>query len=118
MSAHSRRQLSQLQARQVRPRLRKHSHADSDETFSVLKGETIKIEPNTTAKTPKEAEGEGATDVVMIEKVEMFCVPRSLQHRLSTEVEAAVVMFEGVGTLNVGERDDSERRVDVDESGR
>lgn len=95
-----------------------HSHSNTDETFMVLKGGPIEIELNTTAKTPDEAEKDGATDVVTMEKGEMFCVPKGMQHRPSAEVEAAVMMVEKVGTLNVGERTESELRVDVDESGR
>ena len=95
-----------------------HSHPNTDETFLVVIGGPIKIELNTTARNPQEAEEGGATDVVAVGQGEIFCVPRGMQHRPVAEAEAGVMMVERVGTVNVGDREDSEMKVEVDESGR
>lgn len=95
-----------------------HSHSNTDETFLVVTGGPIKIKLNTTASSPEEAEKEGASDVVELQQGEMFCVPRGMQHRPVAEVEAGVLMVEKVGTVNTGDLEGSEMRVEVDESGR
>ena len=95
-----------------------HSHSNTDETFLVVSGGPIKIELNTTAANPSQAEAHGPSDIVEIAQGEIFCVPRGMQHRPVADVEAGVLMVERVGTVNVGEREGSDMKVDVDESDR
>ena len=95
-----------------------HSHQNTDETFLVMTGGPIRIDLNTSATTPEEAEAQGATETVKMGAGDLFCVPRGMQHRPVADVEAGVLMVEKVGTVNTGERVGSEMEVVVDEGGR
>lgn len=92
-----------------------HSHPETDEVFYCVSGGPFKIELNTTASSPEEAEKVGMDDVVELKVGDVFCVPRGMQHRPRAQVEAGILMIEKVGTVNTGERTDSGRTVLVDE---
>lgn len=93
-----------------------HSHPETDEIFFCVSGGPFRIELNTTASSPAEAEKAGMDDAVELKVGDVFCVPRGMQHRPIADVEAGIMMIEKVGTMNTGERTDSERTVHVDET--
>lgn len=92
-----------------------HSHSNTDELFYCVSGGPFKIELSTSASSPEEAERLGADETVELKVGDVFCVPQDMQHRPVADVEAGVLMIEKVGTINTGERTDSERTVHVEE---
>ena len=94
-----------------------HSHPNTDETFYCVSGGPVHIDLNTEARTPEEAERNGATQTVELNAGDIFCVRKNMQHRPRAEVEAGVLMFEKVGTSNVGDNVSSSKKVHVQESG-
>ena len=92
-----------------------HSHDNTDEAFYCVSGGPFRIELSTSASSPEEAERLGADEVVELKVGDVFCVPLGMQHRPVADVEAGVLMIEKVGTINTGERKDTDRRVHVEE---
>lgn len=64
-----------------------HHHADEDELFYVVEGRFRM---------------EFRDRHVWIEQGEMIVVPRGVEHRPVADVEALVMLFEPVGTINTG----------------
>lgn len=65
-----------------------HSHAETDETFVVIKGE-MRIEFR-----------DGAVE---LRAGEMFVVPRGVEHKPSAARECELMIVEPAGTLNTGD---------------
>ncbi|KAE9367053.1 hypothetical protein N431DRAFT_82652 [Stipitochalara longipes BDJ] len=72
-----------------------HSHADTDEFFYILSG-TLTIE----------IEGEKGREDVVLDKGEIFVVPRGVRHRPVGEAE--IMLIEKVGVVNTGDAVTSE----------
>jgi mannose-6-phosphate isomerase-like protein (cupin superfamily) len=64
-----------------------HHHADADELFLVLDGRLV-IQLRDRA--------------VVLERGELFIVPKGVEHRPVADAEAHVLLFEPAGTLNTG----------------
>lgn len=95
-----------------------HSHPNTDEFFYCVSGGPFRIELNTKATSPKEAERLGGDDIVELKVGDCFYVPRGMQHRPVSDVDSGILIVEAVGTVNTGDRegDDHGRTVYVDES--
>ena len=74
------------------------------------------IHLSTQARSPAEAEQNGADHVVELRVGDVFCVPRNMQHKPVADVESGILMIEKVGTVNTGDREGDVRTVHVDES--
>ncbi|AOS63077.1 cupin domain-containing protein [Actinoalloteichus hymeniacidonis] len=70
-----------------------HEHADTDELFLVVHG-TLHIDLPDERRTLRTGE--------------LFVVPRGVRHRPVAEQECQVVLIEAAGTVNTGDRSDSE----------
>jgi len=75
-----------------------HSHAETDETFIVLKGEM----------------GIAFRDgVVMLQGGELLVVPKGVEHKPFAQEECQVLLIEPTGTLNTGD-ESSERTAEAE----
>jgi len=75
-----------------------HSHAETDETFIVIKGD-LKIELR--------------DQVVEIGPGEMYVVPKGVEHKPVAEQEVEMLLIEPRGTVNTGDQG-GERTADSD----
>tara|TARA_B100000085_G_C18472275_1_gene483624 strand:+ start:297 stop:656 length:360 start_codon:yes stop_codon:yes gene_type:complete len=66
-----------------------HNHADTDETFIVIKGK-MKIQFK--------------TNIVDLEEGEMIIVPKGVEHKPMAEDECLVMLIEPKGIVNTGEK--------------
>lgn len=85
-----------------------HAHPDTDEFFLVLDGHlTIRL------RAPGE---EPSLREVRLDPGQIFVVPRGVEHCPTATEEAAILMFEPVGTPNTGDAG-GDRTRDPDEVG-
>ena len=64
-----------------------HSHAEEDELFYVLEGEL---------------ELHFRTEVVLLQKGEMYMIPKGIEHKPVAKEEVLVLLFEPKKTVNTG----------------
>ncbi len=74
-----------------------HAHSDTDEFFLMLAG-TLYI-------ALRDGLG-GGERVVILNRGEIFVVPRNIEHRLASPAGASILLVEPTGTLSVGDRHD------------
>jgi mannose-6-phosphate isomerase-like protein (cupin superfamily) len=75
-----------------------HAHSDTDEFFLVLAG-TLHI-------TMRDEPG-GGERVVVMNRGEVFVVPRGVEHRPASPAGASILLVEPTGTLSVGDCHDA-----------
>ncbi|WP_369809472.1 cupin domain-containing protein [Frankia sp. QA3] len=74
-----------------------HAHSDTDEFFLVLVG-TLHIALRDGL--------DGGERVVILNRGEIFVVPRGVEHRPASPAGASILLVEPAGTLSVGDRHD------------
>ncbi len=74
-----------------------HAHSDTDEFFLVLEG-TLYISLRDGL--------DGGERVVILNRGEIFVVPRNMEHRPASPAGASILLVEPTGTLSVGDRHD------------
>lgn len=74
-----------------------HSHPNSDELFYVLDG-SLQLELEN-------------LDTVVMDKGDVFVVPRGLRHKPISEAGAEILLIEVEGTINTGDAESSDLTV-------
>nr|WP_255355799.1 cupin domain-containing protein [Frankia sp. CpI1-P] len=74
-----------------------HTHSDTDELFLVLAG-TLHV-------AVRDEPGKGER-VIILNRGEIFVVPRGVEHRPASPAGASILLVEPRGTLSVGDRHD------------
>ncbi|KAF2807271.1 uncharacterized protein BDZ99DRAFT_465185 [Mytilinidion resinicola] len=86
-----------------------HAHPDTDELFYIVDGGPL------TLNYRERNDDESSEKKVVLVKGEMWVVPKGVQHLPEAEEEASVMMIEQAGTVNTGNREESDRTATIED---